>query len=54
MAMIYRLRDKAQVAFATLDEATALTQQMGDSAWVANTENLRATLLLMNSLPNTF
>jgi tetratricopeptide (TPR) repeat protein/transcriptional regulator with XRE-family HTH domain len=46
MAMIYRLRDETRAAFATLDEAVALAQQMGDSAWVANAENLRATLLL--------
>lgn len=46
ITMIYRLRDEPQAAHAALDEATRLASQMGDSAWVASAENLRATLLL--------
>jgi tetratricopeptide (TPR) repeat protein len=46
IAMIRRLRDEPAAAYAALAEAATLARQMGDSAWVASAENLRATLLL--------
>jgi tetratricopeptide (TPR) repeat protein len=46
MAMIHRLSDEPEAALAALTEALSLAQQMGDSAWAANAENLRVTLLL--------
>jgi ATP/maltotriose-dependent transcriptional regulator MalT/DNA-binding XRE family transcriptional regulator len=46
MAMIHRLRAEPEAARAKLEEAVSLARQMGDSVWVANAENLRATLLL--------